>query len=220
MTGTSEVNGDAFTEKTVEVTETNEEAVVAKTARIAEAVVIHKEVEQHVETVRDTVRVARENQPVVLSEKARAQFRWPIWLICHATMCRKSALSSISQTPCRSAIAATSSSGNGFPSVCAAMIAFVRGPIAASTSAGTRLYVPSSTSTKMGTSRLRTIGLTVVGKPAATVTTSSPGTRRRSPSLRDVSADTASRFADEPELQISACRTPSRFASSSSNLLA
>jgi Domain of unknown function (DUF2382) len=51
VTGTSEVNGDAFTEKTVEVTETNEEAVVAKTARIAEEVVIHKEVEQHVETV-------------------------------------------------------------------------------------------------------------------------------------------------------------------------
>ena len=50
------MNGDAFAEKTVEVTETNEEAVVAKTARIAEEVVIHKEVEQHIETVRDTVR--------------------------------------------------------------------------------------------------------------------------------------------------------------------
>ena len=56
VTGASEVNGDAFTEKTVEVTEINEEAVVAKTARIAEEVVIHKAVEQHVETVRDTVR--------------------------------------------------------------------------------------------------------------------------------------------------------------------
>ena len=56
VTGASGVNGDAFAEKTVEVTETNEEAVVAKTARIAEEVVIHKEVEQHVETVRDTVR--------------------------------------------------------------------------------------------------------------------------------------------------------------------
>ena len=56
VTGASEVNGDAFTEKTVEVTEMNEEAVVAKTARIAEEVVIHKTVEQHVQTVRDTVR--------------------------------------------------------------------------------------------------------------------------------------------------------------------
>jgi uncharacterized protein (TIGR02271 family) len=56
VTGASEVSEDAFTDKTVEVTETNEEAVVAKTARIAEEVVIHKDVEQQVETVRDTVR--------------------------------------------------------------------------------------------------------------------------------------------------------------------
>ena len=50
MTGASEVNEDAFADTTVEVTETNEEAVVAKTARIAEEVVIHKNVEQDVET--------------------------------------------------------------------------------------------------------------------------------------------------------------------------
>src|SRR5689334_8582670 len=36
VTGTREANEDAFADKTVEVTETNEEAVVAKTARIAE----------------------------------------------------------------------------------------------------------------------------------------------------------------------------------------
>ena len=56
MTGTREVNEDAFADKTVEVTETNEEAVVAKTARIAEEVVIHKDVQQDAETIRDTVR--------------------------------------------------------------------------------------------------------------------------------------------------------------------
>jgi uncharacterized protein (TIGR02271 family) len=56
VTGTREVNEDAFADKTVEVTETNEEAVVAKTARIAEEVVIHKDVQQDVETIRDTVR--------------------------------------------------------------------------------------------------------------------------------------------------------------------
>ena len=68
--------------------------------------------------------------------------------------------------------------------------------------------MPSSTSTKTGTSPLSTIGLTVVGKPAATVITSSPGCRRRSPSFGEVRAETASRFADEPELQRIACRTP------------
>ncbi len=44
------------------------------------------------------------------------------------------------------------------------------------------------------------IGLTVVGKPAATVITSSPGLSRRSPSFGEVRAVTASRSADEPEL--------------------
>src|ERR1700690_2238580 len=57
------------------------------------------------------------------------------------------------------------------------------------------------------------IGLTVVGKPAATVMTSSPGLRRRSPSLGDVSALMASRLADEPELTSEALRTPTKRAS-------
>src|SRR5580704_2514792 len=56
----------------------------------------------------------------------------------------------------------------------------------------------------------------VVGKPAATVMTSSPGTRRRSPSLGDVSAEMASRFADEPELVSEHSRTPSQRAKSRS----
>ena len=56
----------------------------------------------------------------------------------------------------------------------------------------------ASTSTNTGTRPFWTIGLTVVGKPAATVITSSPGCSRRSPSFGEVSAETASRFADEP----------------------
>ena len=52
------------------------------------------------------------------------------------------------------------------------------------------------------------IGLTVVGKPAATVITSSPGCSRRSPSFGDVSAVSASRLAEDPELTSVAPRTP------------
>ncbi len=49
--------GDAsFTDRTIEVTETDEEAVVAKTARVREEVVINKAATERVETVRDTVR--------------------------------------------------------------------------------------------------------------------------------------------------------------------
>jgi hypothetical protein len=43
------------------------------------------------------------------------------------------------------------------------------------------------------------MGLTVVGNPAATVITSSPGFNCLSPSSGDVSAVNAKRFADEPE---------------------
>ena len=49
---------DLFTEKTVEFTETDEEPVVAKEARVVEEVVLGKEVENRTETVRDTVRRA------------------------------------------------------------------------------------------------------------------------------------------------------------------
>jgi uncharacterized protein (TIGR02271 family) len=49
--------GDAdFTEKTIEMTETSEEAVVAKTARVTEEVSLRKDASDRVETVRDTVR--------------------------------------------------------------------------------------------------------------------------------------------------------------------
>jgi uncharacterized protein (TIGR02271 family) len=53
--GTPVTDAD-FTDRTIEVTETNEEAVVAKTARVKEEVVINKAATDRVETVRDTVR--------------------------------------------------------------------------------------------------------------------------------------------------------------------
>ncbi len=95
------------------------------------------------------------------------------------------------------------------PSVCASMIARVRGPIAASSCVDVDVVGRRARRRRTpGTSPFCTIGLTVVGKPAATVITSSPGCSRRSPSFGEVSAETASRFADEPELHSSACRTP------------
>jgi len=47
---------EAFTDKTIEVTETKEVPVTAKTARVVEEVVVNKDVEQRTEQVRDTVR--------------------------------------------------------------------------------------------------------------------------------------------------------------------
>lgn len=49
--------GDAdFSDKTIEMTETSEEAVVAKTARVKEEVSLRKDASDRVETVKDTVR--------------------------------------------------------------------------------------------------------------------------------------------------------------------
>ncbi len=50
------VTGADFTEKVVEMTETAEEAVVSKTARVKEEVLIRKDATERTETVRDTVR--------------------------------------------------------------------------------------------------------------------------------------------------------------------
>ena len=50
------VTGADFSEKTIEMTETAEEAVVAKTARVKEEIALRKEATERVETVRDTVR--------------------------------------------------------------------------------------------------------------------------------------------------------------------
>jgi hypothetical protein len=46
----------AFREGVIDITETVEEPVVAKQARVVEEVVVHKEATDHVETIRDTVR--------------------------------------------------------------------------------------------------------------------------------------------------------------------
>ena len=45
-----------WSDKVIEITETSEQAVVNKTARVAEEVLIRREGSDHVETVRDTVR--------------------------------------------------------------------------------------------------------------------------------------------------------------------
>jgi uncharacterized protein (TIGR02271 family) len=56
VSGTGTIAQDAFTDKTIEVTEMSEEAVIGKTARVTEEVVVRKDVSDRVETVRDTVR--------------------------------------------------------------------------------------------------------------------------------------------------------------------
>jgi stress response protein YsnF len=58
VTGTTDAAtlGDAFRERTVEVTETAEEAVVDKRARVVEEVVVRKGVDERVEQIDDTVR--------------------------------------------------------------------------------------------------------------------------------------------------------------------
>ncbi len=50
------VDAAAFTDRTIEMNQTDEEAVVGKTTRVAEEVVISKQASDHVETVHDTVR--------------------------------------------------------------------------------------------------------------------------------------------------------------------
>jgi len=56
VTGTATVGADAFADKSIEMTQTSEEAVVGKTARVVEEVVLQKGSTERVETVRDTVR--------------------------------------------------------------------------------------------------------------------------------------------------------------------
>ena len=113
--------------------------------------------------------------------------------------------------------AVTTSRLKGLPSECANIIALVFGPIATSILLASMLWVLGSTSTKTGTAPNCKIGLTVVGKPAATPITSSPGLIALSPSLGDVSVLKATRLADEPELTVIKCLTPIKEASFSSN---
>jgi uncharacterized protein (TIGR02271 family) len=50
------LSGDPFQERTIEVEERGEEAVVSKEARVVEEVVVRKEADQRTETISDTVR--------------------------------------------------------------------------------------------------------------------------------------------------------------------
>jgi uncharacterized protein (TIGR02271 family) len=52
----TEADLDTFAEETMEFTETAEEPVVNRRARVVEEVTVHQDVEEHTETVRDTVR--------------------------------------------------------------------------------------------------------------------------------------------------------------------
>jgi len=54
--GAADLNGDPFQERSVELTETAEEAVVAKDARVVEEVVVSKNVEEREQKISDTVR--------------------------------------------------------------------------------------------------------------------------------------------------------------------
>lgn len=56
VTGGAAVGADAFTNREITITETDEEAVVAKSAHVVEEVVVQKGVEERVETIRDTLR--------------------------------------------------------------------------------------------------------------------------------------------------------------------
>lgn len=47
---------EAFKERTIEATELHEEPVISKEARVTEEVVVSKDVSEHMETIRDTVR--------------------------------------------------------------------------------------------------------------------------------------------------------------------
>jgi uncharacterized protein (TIGR02271 family) len=49
-------DGDLFQERTIEMEERAEEAVVSKEARVVEEVVVRKEADQRTETISDTVR--------------------------------------------------------------------------------------------------------------------------------------------------------------------
>ena len=78
--------------------------------------------------------------------------------------------------------------------------ALVLGDKAASSIDISKLYCGMVTSMNTGTAPYWMIGATVVGNPAATVMTSSPGRMARLPSNGEVRAINASRFAEEPEL--------------------
>ena len=65
---------EPFRERTIEVTATAEEAVVAKEARVKEEIVVGKDTEERTETVSDTV---RRTEVEIDDERATAPTRNP-----------------------------------------------------------------------------------------------------------------------------------------------
>jgi len=63
---------DAFKERTIAMTETGEEAVVGKTARVVEEVVLRKQVGERTETVTDTVRRTEVDVENIASDAKRS----------------------------------------------------------------------------------------------------------------------------------------------------
>ena len=78
------------------------------------------------------------------------------------------------------------------------------------------MNVSRSTSTSTGTSPTLTSGKYVVDHATAGTSTSSPGCRRPG-NAGFISTAAATRFAEEPELTMTACRTPRYSAHSVSN---
>ena len=73
VTGDARVTDADFTDKTIEVTESEEEAVIAKTAHVREEVVVRKDAADRVETVKDTVR--REDVEITKDGTAQTDVR-------------------------------------------------------------------------------------------------------------------------------------------------
>ena len=86
----TEADFAAAAQEVLELTETAEEAVITKRARVVEEVVVHKDVTEHTETVRETVRhtdvdVQREPAPTTAATRGTA----PQDFATYAPMCRK-----------------------------------------------------------------------------------------------------------------------------------
>jgi len=101
------------------------------------------------------------------------------------------------------------------PSRCTGISARVRGPMAPAAAAGSIVKVSRSTSTSTGTSPTFTSGKYVVDQATAGTMTSSPATRGRG-NEGFTRAAAATRFADEPELTMTASATPRYSAHSAS----
>lgn len=80
----SAADRQAMREGTIEVSETREEPVVSKQARVVEEVAIRKDVEQHTETVRDTVR----RTEVEVEQEGAAQAKGRAGFEAYAADCR------------------------------------------------------------------------------------------------------------------------------------